>query len=134
MSPEVANRTKYNQGTDVFSFGLVLFEILSLNQPKVEEGCRTVNQAHLHFCHCWPISVTSLLRQALSPVIAERPTMEEIHKVLSNQIRVLDERLRELNTNGSKAAGGRMMLPQLRLDDESVDTLSISTIGMQDAM
>ena len=35
MSPEVAEKRPYNQGADVFSFGMVLFEILSLTRPTL---------------------------------------------------------------------------------------------------
>mmetsp|Transcript_17306 Transcript_17306/g.28745 ORF Transcript_17306/g.28745 Transcript_17306/m.28745 type:complete len:510 (-) Transcript_17306:100-1629(-) len=86
MSPEVANRERYNQGADVFSFGMVLYEILSLNQPTVAEGRKTVNPEHLRMCMCWPESIKHMLCRTWSPEISKRPTMQEVCIVLKQKI------------------------------------------------
>lgn len=78
MSPEVAKKEKYNQGADVFSFGMVLYEILSLNIPCVQHGKRTVDPDQLRMCLCWPDSIKNLLFRTWAPNISERPTMQEV--------------------------------------------------------
>lgn len=86
MSPEVANKKRYNQGADVFSYGMVLYEILSLNQPVVAEGRKTVDPEHLRMCPCWPDSIKHLLFRTWSPGIGDRPTMKEVCIVLKRKI------------------------------------------------
>jgi serine/threonine protein kinase len=86
MSPEVCNRQQYNQGADVYSFGMVLYEILALNLPAVGDGRKTVNPDHLLMCLCWPDSIKHMLFGTWSPDIAERPTMQEICVVLKRKI------------------------------------------------
>ena len=54
MSPEVAEKRPYNQGADVFSFGMVLFEILSLTRPTLTQEDQYVDTSRLPMCPCWP--------------------------------------------------------------------------------
>jgi serine/threonine protein kinase len=90
MSPEVAEKKPYNQAADVYSFGMVLYEILSLNRPKLSRDEDYVDTTSLPICHCWPESIRQILIQSLSHVISERPTMEDIHKVLKSTISHLE--------------------------------------------
>lgn len=86
MSPEVAKRENYNQGADVFSFGMVLYEMLALNIPSVQDGSKTVDPDQLRLCHCWPDAVKHLLFRTWSAEIAERPTMQEVCVVLKKAV------------------------------------------------
>lgn len=140
MSPEVANREHYNQGADVFSFGIVLFEILSLNQPSVKEGCRTVDPSQWHICQCWPRPITELMIQTWSPFISERPTMNEICAVLwSNVSRVDGTAFGRLHQDSDRSIGsslfdGRGLEKPFSLvqgDDMSSGTLSLSSMSLQ---
>ena len=90
MSPEVAENRPYNQGADVFSFGMVLFEILSLTRPKLTREEEYVDTSRLSMCPCWPESIRKTLVQSWSHVITERPTMEDIHVVLKSTISKLE--------------------------------------------
>jgi serine/threonine protein kinase len=90
MSPEVAEKRPYNQGADVFSFGMVLFEILSLTRPKLIQKEEYVDTSRLPMCPCWPESIQQILVQSWSHVISERPTMEDIHVVLKSTISKLE--------------------------------------------
>jgi serine/threonine protein kinase len=90
MSPEVAEKRPYNQGADLFSFGMVLFEILSLTRPKLIQKEEYVDTSRLRMCPCWPESIRQILVQSWSHVISERPTMEDIHVVLKCTISKLE--------------------------------------------
>lgn len=140
MSPEVANREHYNQGADVFSFGVVLFEILSLNQPSLKEGCRTVDPSQWHICQCWPFPITDLMIQTWSPFISERPTMNEICAVLRSNVFLVDGgALGRLHQDSGRSIGsslfdGRVLEKPFSLfqgDDMSIGTLSMSSISLQ---
>ena len=90
MSPEVAEKRPYNQGADVFSFGMVLFEILSLTRPTLGREEQYVDTSRLPMCPCWPESIRQILVQSWSHVITERPTMEDIQVVLMSTILKLE--------------------------------------------
>jgi serine/threonine protein kinase len=87
MSPEIVQCKPYNQATDVFSFGVLLFELLSLNRLSTLKGSnRIVDTADIRACSCWPDSLHKILLNALSPIISKRPTMHEFCKVLRDTI------------------------------------------------
>lgn len=86
MSPEVSKKEKYNQGADVFSFGIVLYEILALNVPSIQHGSKTVDPDQLRMCLCWPDPIKHLLFRTWAATIAERPTMQEVCILLKKEI------------------------------------------------
>ena len=140
MSPEVANREHYNQGADVFSFGIVLFEILSLNQPTVKEGCRTVDPCQWHICQCWPRPITDLMIQTWSPYISDRPTMNEICAVLQTNVfrvdgtafgRVHQDSDRSIQSTLFDGKGLEKPFSLFQSDVMSIRTLSVSSMSLQ---
>jgi serine/threonine protein kinase len=131
MSPEVCNRQRYNQGTDVYSFGMVLYEVLALNQPAVGDGRKTVDPDHLRMCLCWPDSVKHILFRTWSTDIAERPTMQEICRVLRRKITELrqgDSTGLNIPSYTTQASVVNQEMPKpfatFRLDDATVGTAS----------
>ena len=47
MAPEVLSLNKYSEKADVYSFGIVLWEIFTGNRPYEDDEYRTMNQAQL---------------------------------------------------------------------------------------
>ena len=84
MSPECAKGEKYNQKTDVYSFALLLHQVLTLQKPYDDleddehdqlvfyQGVRPMIPVDL------PKNIQQLLTHSWSPHIATRPTMHTI--------------------------------------------------------
>jgi serine/threonine protein kinase len=96
MSPEIAESNDYNQATDVFSFGIIVFEILSLNQPPLSDGQDAVNTSDIVICDQWPESIKKFLLKSWSSVISERPTMGAFFDVISDTISKLENETKSL--------------------------------------
>lgn len=119
MSPEVKNKQDYNQKADVYSYAMVMYEILSLNQTS-SANRQSSTGFMLETCSCWPPVICGMLQRAWSHEIAERPTMKEI----SHAIRVL---LTELT--GSSGAGSELMSITGQNSKKAAETSYNSTIG-----
>lgn len=92
MCPEVAKGEPYNQGADVYSFALLLHEVLSLEKPfrdmnrgthrekVVKRGLRpTINPK-------WPLAIQSLIQRGWHANHSVRPSMKEICIVLRQEL------------------------------------------------
>jgi serine/threonine protein kinase len=92
MAPEVALCKPYNEMADVYSFGILLFQILALETPFTgltvntfpkmvfEKGARPIPDPK------WPQSITGLLRKCWSANIKERPSMDDVTHILTEEI------------------------------------------------
>lgn len=92
MPPEVALGKPYNETVDVYSFGLLLYQILSLEPPfegltiksfpKIvyEKGGRPVVDKK------WPVEISSLIQSCWSQSIRDRPSMARVTSVLSKEL------------------------------------------------
>lgn len=99
MAPEVANRQVYNAGCDVYSFSLLLWEILSLQSPFQElspESMRSVVwnskttsrmspplRPRLHKT-TWPMTLQNLMTLGWSGNTCDRPTMNIVSLILGS--------------------------------------------------
>eukprot|EP00548_Thalassiothrix_antarctica_P008626 CAMPEP_0194153024 /NCGR_PEP_ID=MMETSP0152-20130528/55023_1 /TAXON_ID=1049557 /ORGANISM="Thalassiothrix antarctica, Strain L6-D1" /LENGTH=442 /DNA_ID=CAMNT_0038858059 /DNA_START=33 /DNA_END=1358 /DNA_ORIENTATION=+ len=122
MSPEIANNQLYNQSADVYSFGMVLFEILSLNQPLISPGSKIVDSQLLRLCCCWPEAAKNLLHKAWSKDMKKRPTMNEIRVILKQEI----IKLRKGDDTGLFFA---QMTEKLKIEDESTCCTEATSIS-----
>jgi serine/threonine protein kinase len=82
MSPEISEHKPYNQGADVYSFGIVLYEMLFLTCPVPRMKSGLVDTICLHGQIYYPNSIINVILRCLSPAIVDRPPMKEIHLAL----------------------------------------------------
>ena len=93
MSPECGLGCKYNLKADVYSFAILLHQILSLKVPFKGIGGK-LQHAQKVFLEgerpvipsLWPISIQRLIQQSWSCDIRARPTMNQNCETLTKQI------------------------------------------------
>jgi serine/threonine protein kinase len=95
MAPEVVLSQPYNQKADVYSFSLVMWEILTLEKPfgviskrshrvnVIENEERPVVEAS------WTYGLRKVLKQGWRADAGRRPAMKEIHSTLSTNVEQL---------------------------------------------
>lgn len=92
MSPECAMDRKYGMASDVYSFTLVLWEILTLEAPfsnmnraEILDVLET-GDFELPLQEYWPSDLKKCVKNGSSSVVSKRPTIEKIHSILVRQI------------------------------------------------
>ena len=88
MAPEIGRGEKYNLKADVFSFAMLLYEVLSLG--KVWDGCSPTDireKVHIRkhrptISMFWPAPLRDLLKATWSDVPAARLGMKHVHTIL----------------------------------------------------
>lgn len=94
MAPEVLLQRPYSLSADVYSYGMVLWQILSLeptflmNVSSKRKCIQQVVQQHARpvIPDEWPDSIQDLLEACWTLQANKRPTMKHIYKVLKNEI------------------------------------------------
>jgi serine/threonine protein kinase len=88
MAVEVIRKQPYNCKADVWSFSVLLWELMALTKPydglvghQVKE-CVSVFGERPSIPRSWPTNIRRLLRRGWSDSIEERPTMDEIKDTL----------------------------------------------------
>lgn len=130
MAPEVANRMPYNEKCDVYSFALVLWEMLSLKTPyggkctmkKLKYEVWNGEHVRPDIDPRWRNAIQSLLKRSWNPVLFARPSFNEITRILRQQC---------MDTNGGSEVGlshsrrrstfifAKLNLAKLNLEDAS---------------
>lgn len=114
MAPEVALKLGYGKEVDVYSFGMLLWEICALDRPF--NSIHTVEAFHDVVVLCgkrpslktdplWPSSLKRLMSQCWDTDPLERPTMGEVKSLLCNVLRDMNKAM-EKGTNTSVGDGG----------------------------
>jgi serine/threonine protein kinase len=91
MAPEVRNKQPYDLSADVYSFGVLIWELLSLSSARDvlrnhntksdrQDGCP------LPMCPCWPEGVSRLIYACVSDDPSKRPLMTEVRSTLWSQM------------------------------------------------
>lgn len=92
MSPEVARCEPYNLTADVYSFGLLLWQVCSLMLPY--DGMNRQDHSELvvygnerpPLDSAWSTPLRILMKRAWEPDPSVRPSMESIYKILRREI------------------------------------------------
>lgn len=88
MAVEVIRKDPYNLKADVFSFSILLWEIMAMTKPyngvlgpQVKESVSLYGERPT-ISRSWPVGIRKLLRRGWSENISNRPTMEEFLETL----------------------------------------------------
>ena len=99
MAPEMLLRQTYDQSVDVYTYGLVLWEMCSLEPVYggyTERQCvqRVAKRGERpKIAHWWPRPLQKLLRQCWAHDATERPTMEQVVPMLEDLLNSKKESL-----------------------------------------
>ena len=110
MAPEVARSEPYNLTADVYSFGLLLWQVCSMDLPF--DGMNRQDHSEMvvygnerpPLDSSWSTPLRILMKRAWEPDPSVRPSMESIYKILKREICSLrdgDEAGLEHNTRRS---------------------------------
>jgi serine/threonine protein kinase len=89
MAPEVMKRKPYNFKADVYSFTILLWEMLALDKPyqgmdgEAVRECVAIRSERPPMPENWPESIAKLFRRGWAKKIDHRPTMGDMHRCLS---------------------------------------------------
>ena len=126
MAPEVRRKEAYSLPADVYSFGVILWEVLALSTPREfyhherdrisklpKEKVDKSNQGDLDppgiharkrwlpICPCWPVAITELVTASMSSDPMDRPTMEQVLVILQKHIDALSIHYTKEKTNAA---------------------------------
>jgi hypothetical protein len=92
MAPEVARSECYNLTADVYSFGLLLWQVCSLDLPYDGMNRQDHSELVVHgnerppLDSSWSTPLRILMKRAWEPDPAVRPSMDSIYKILKREI------------------------------------------------
>ena len=92
MAPEVARSEPYNLSADVYSFGLLLWQICSLELPYDGMNRQDHSELVVHgnerppLDSSWSTPLRILMKRAWEPDPLVRPSMDSIYKILRREI------------------------------------------------
>lgn len=92
MSPEVARSEPYNLTADVYSFGLLLWQVCSLDLPYDGMNRQDHSELVVHgnerppLDSSWSTPLRILMKRAWEPDPGVRPSMDSIYKILKREI------------------------------------------------
>lgn len=130
MSPEVAKDQPYNLSVDCYSFGVLFWQICSLQTPYAGYSQQTHaekvvrNGQRPKADKSWPGSWTNLMVTAWSANPAERPTMTMIANALDEMVHELAE---EDGVVPSRASEIRAKKKRKKVSRENHATLDVDT-------
>lgn len=97
MCPEVCRSEPYNQKADVYSFGLILWEMLALEKPfktlsKSMHRNLVIEYEERPPVHpSWPAGIRQLIGFSWAHEPAVRPSMRGVRRILDNEIKLLSK-------------------------------------------
>lgn len=96
MAPEVAKGEPYNQRVDAYSFGMLFWQICSLQTPFAGMSARTHADRVIRRGErpkpdrSWPLSWVDIMTRAWAPDTKKRPDFDEIAIFLETQVKEMD--------------------------------------------
>jgi serine/threonine protein kinase len=104
MAPEVALKAPYNLKADVYSWSIILWEMLSLEHPYqtlpretfLKSVCQQGNRHKLD--QTWPKPVRDLIHRSWANDLSTRPTMKEAYTLFQKSVCRSSHRKEKSNT------------------------------------
>jgi serine/threonine protein kinase len=96
MAPEVSLRKPYNEKCDVFSFGILLYEIISLKPPFPKAIAQNYSKLvakggkRPYIKPKWPSMTKEIMKSAWMPSPFARPSMENICSMIKIDLQELE--------------------------------------------
>lgn len=96
MAPEIVKRLPYGPSADIYSFGILLWQICTLETPFESYDCNLHNKlvvyegARPKVCDSWPSTLKNMIRCSWSDEIDQRPDTESIMTTVKEIIRSHD--------------------------------------------
>ena len=109
MAPEVFLQNPYNKTADSYSFGILLWQICSLNTPYAGYTCKMHAEFVVHKGYrpkldsTWPAHWRELMSNCWSVDIHERPDFDTICNALEDEIDELDDSVSMTNDIRAKS-------------------------------
>ena len=96
MAPEVAKNLPYNYKAEVYTFGIILSELLSHKKPfggiTVDKYFKYVvyGGTRPHVSRKWPNELSELMQKCWSSDIVSRPSFSEVASILDSALNTLN--------------------------------------------
>jgi serine/threonine protein kinase len=95
MAPEIGRGEEYNQKVDIFSFGILLYEVMNMEkawnglQPQEIRDRVHYKMQRPNISMFWPTRLRELLKATWSDVPNARLPMDHVHTILCTQVKDL---------------------------------------------
>jgi len=122
MAPEVMKRKPYNFKCDVYSFTIVLWEMLALEKPyagldgdKVRETV-AMKSERPPYQESWPENICKLFKRGWAKKLDHRPTMQDMHYALAHLLAAPLEPAALPSKHGKMLPGKKLFQARRSLD------------------
>ena len=128
MAPEVRAKAPYNLSADIYSFGVVAWEIMSVSSPREtlqrikKDELVPSRRCMLPICPCWPAYVQFLIERCLNNDPHYRPHIGDVSRILETG---MDE-------SGSRYGLSSRSRSSFQLDITTLDTTNNSHTSTTD--
>mmetsp|Transcript_13377 Transcript_13377/g.20854 ORF Transcript_13377/g.20854 Transcript_13377/m.20854 type:complete len:541 (+) Transcript_13377:125-1747(+) len=135
MAPEVHRCEAYNSKADVYSFSLVLYELLALEQPYINYTKQMHSTLVVHegerplISETWPFIIQCILEEGWSDDVLERPTMREMLSSVHQVVCVLETSIAGNRTGSLSLPNGFPSTPRSPLRSSFKGSLRTSLRG-----
>jgi serine/threonine protein kinase len=92
MAPEIRSKSPYNLSADIYSLGVLFWEVMSMSSPREtlqkmkKADLASAKRLMLPICECWPAHVRSIIEYCLSNDPHLRPSIGSVRMQLEGEV------------------------------------------------